>query len=215
MSEVIYSLDGSVLFDPEVHTYDPTKPIPKELTEVEHDPRLHELPYDAGKAGRGTVRNVQRKWNRLKKSQETAAVDHLRLRADLVDAIHDCYANGITRRQIAQAIGVTESRVTALVQGNYRPGPGSRTLASAPTWTQDALGRWLRHQTPLSLLEALRNAPSGSLTDLIDVAAKEEAEQLAPEQEIHGCRYCGDKAEYKVDMGNERFFFTCRRHAPT
>lgn len=55
----------------------------------------------------------------LKRLDETQEIARLRLRADVAEVIGECYDAGMSRDEVAKVIGLSPSRVTRLVQGNY------------------------------------------------------------------------------------------------
>jgi hypothetical protein len=143
---------------------------------------------------------VKKQWAITQAQQDRNYIDMLRIRADLAEAVRDAYGAGITRKQIADELDISLSRVTQLRWGNANPGRGSRKLPVAPEWSPEVQARVTRYLVATLPPDALQGAVRG--------------EKGPPIKTIKLCKYCGDPALYRLEYGDEQTILVCGTHKP-
>jgi hypothetical protein len=128
------------------------------------------------------------KYNSLQIVNEKYAVDHLRARADVAEAIRDCYKADITRKEVAAALGIDPTRVTRLVYGNYKA-----TEATVP-----------RSETNYQR----RGVPAPDDPEAPAEAHTERDTRPAT------CLYCDREAKFSIVWDNGKTVNVCIKHKP-
>jgi hypothetical protein len=120
---------------------------------------------------------------------EKHAILNLRQRADVAEAIRDCYKAGHTRQQVAKTLGIDPTRVTRLVQGNYNAAQRDSEAHVSRTESN------YRRQEP----EPPPESPEPT-----------QRVQMGPAY----CRYCGEQAIYAVEWEDGKTVYVCKKHKP-
>jgi hypothetical protein len=139
------------------------------------------------------LERAKAKYDTLKYITEKYHIDSLRQRADVAEAIRDCYKAGITRKEVADALGLDPSRITRLVLGNYVPSEGhvERSESNYHRVPAPSTG-----PPPSEAQEATQGSEVKTLSSPVP------------------CYYCGDGATYQIQWENGKMIYVCGKHKP-
>lgn len=139
-------------------------------------------------------------YKNLQELKAEQAVDMLRARADMADAIEAAHKEGYTNYRIAKLLDTDRTAIARMSRGIWLP-PGQ----TAPT--VDALAA-RTGSVVVPRPEVPATAPEG----VQDRSAAEEWKKV-PRPKLQ-CRYCSDQAAYSINMLDGKSILVCEKHKP-
>jgi predicted XRE-type DNA-binding protein len=139
----------------------------------------------------GEADRLKKKWDLLKALDEKHEIGRLRLRADVAEAIRDCLNSGMLKKEVAVVLQVDPTRVTRLIQGNYRADQATLVRRN----TENYRLKWVEVEPQIIFID------------------RPADEDVAKQSEVAVCLYCGDPAKFIIEWEDKKIT-VCRAHKP-
>ena len=139
-------------------------------------------------------------YNALQDARAKEAINMLRLRADMADAIEQAHQNGLSNYRIAQLLETDRTAIARMSRGVWLP-PGQKAPTVEAVLAAQGLAAVPRSSVPAEAHSGAEGVPDP------------DAWKKVPRPTLV-CRYCSDKASYAINMADGKSILVCANHKP-